>query len=382
MLKRSACSAAGALILGLFTITPTASAAGPVKLDLNCGGSLGGDCQVVAQAPGAPAGPGPAAAAPAAPVSQSTGGYSGGGGGSSSSSGGGGSSSSSGGGGSSSSSGGGSGSSSSSGGGGGSSSDGGGGSSSNGPAVSAGPSLDGYGSPLCSGWSGGGCASYLASGPAAQQFSTLNASGQLLCNLGNTATCPTPAAPAAPAAPGAPAAPAAPPPPPPPPSPAQVAQIAISQMKLQPVGIGIVPENTPGKIGVVGMPTWMWAKNPGEATTGPMTRSATAGPVTVTAVATLDRVVWNMGDGSSVTCHGAGVPYSAGWGAQDSPTCGHRYQHTSEDQPGMAYTVTATSYWNIVWAGGGGAGVVPQQVAANTQIQVGEFQAIVTHSGN
>jgi len=370
MLKRSACSAAGALILGLFTITPTASAAGPVKLDLNCGGSLGGDCQVVAQAPGAPAGPGPAAAAPAAPVSQSTGGYSGGGSGSSSSSGGGSGSSSS--------SGGGSGSSSSSGGGGGSSSDGGGGSSSNGPAVPAGPSLDGYGSPLCSGWSGGGCASYLASGPAAQQFGTLNASGQLLCNLGNTAMCPTPAAPAAPGAAAAPAAP----PPPPPPSPAQVAQIAISQMKLQPVGIGIVPENTPGKIGVVGMPTWMWAKNPGEATTGPMTRSATAGPVTVTAVATLDRVVWNMGDGSSVTCHGAGVPYSAGWGAQDSPTCGHRYQHTSEVQPGMAYTVTATSYWNIVWAGGGGAGVVPQQVAANTQIQVGEFQAIVTHSGN
>ena len=361
MLRTSARIGVGGLIVGvLAAIGPSANASGPAKIDFSCG-SLG-DCQVVAQAPGAPAGPAPAAAAPAAPVSQSTGGYSGGGGSNGSSSGGGGSGGSAGG----------------------SSSDGGGGSSSSGPAVPAGPSLDGYGSPLCSGWSGGGCASYLASGPAAQQFSTLNASGQLLCNLGNTATCPTPAAPAAPAAPGAPAAPAAPaaPPPPPPPSPAQVAQIAISQMKLQPVGIGIVPENTPGKIGIVGMPTWMWAKNPGEATTGPMTRSATAGPVTVTAMATLDRVVWNMGDGSSVTCHGAGVPYSAGWGAQDSPTCGHRYQHTSEDQPGMAYTVTATSYWNIVWAGGGGAGVVPQQVAANTQIQVGEFQAIVTHSGN
>ncbi len=324
-----------ALIAGMLSaVAPTANAAAPLSLDVKCGF---GACDVVAQAPGAPAGPAPVAAAPAAPVSQSTGGSSGGGATSGGS--------------------------------------GGGGGSSSGPAVPAGPSLDGYGSPLCSGWSGGGCASYLASGPAAQQFNTLNASGQLLCNLGNTATCPTPAAPAAPGAPPAPAAP-----PPPPPSPAQVAQIAISQMKLQPVGIGIVPENKPGKIGVVGMPTWMWANNPGESTTGPMTRSATAGPVTVTAVATFDRVVWNMGDGSSVTCHGAGVPYSAGWGAQDSPTCGHRYQHTSEDQPGMAYTVTATSYWNIVWAGGGGAGVVPQQVAANTRIQVGEFQAIVTHS--
>jgi len=326
-----------ALIAGMLSaVAPTANAAAPLSLDVKCGF---GACDVVAQAPGAPTGPAPVAAAPAAPVSQSTGGSSGGG--------------------------------ATSGGSGGGSAG-----SSSGPAVPAGPSLDGYGSPLCSGWSGGGCASYLASGPAAQQFDTLNASGQLLCNLGNTATCPTPAAPAAPGAPTAPAAP----PPPPPPSPAQVAQIAISEMKLQPVRIGIVPEDKPGKIGVVGMPTWMWANNLGEATTGPMTRSATAGPVTVTAVATLDRVVWNMGDGSSVTCHGAGVPYSAGWGAQDSPTCGHRYQHTSEDQPGMAYTVTATSYWNIVWAGGGGAGVVPQQVAANTRIQVGEFQAIVTHS--
>jgi len=48
----------------------------------------------------------------------------------------------------------------------------------------------------------------------------------------------------------------------------------------------------------------------------------------------------------------------------------------------MAYTVTATSYWTINWFGGGGAGVVPQQVAATTRIQVGEFQAIVTHSSN
>ena len=152
--------------------------------------------------------------------------------------------------------------------------------------------------------------------------------------------------------------------------------MAVTAMNLQPIKIGIVPEDQPGKIGLVGMPTWMWAANPGENTTGPMTRSATADPVTVTAVANLDRTVWNMGDGTTVVCHGAGTPYSDGYGGADSPTCGHRYQHPSDQQPGMAYTVT--SYWNITWFGGGGAGVIPQQLTSNTRIQVGELQVIVT----
>jgi len=297
--------AACALTLGLLAaIAPSANAAGPAKVDLSCGRSIGGDCQIVATAPAVPAG---AAAAPVpTQVAQSTGGGSDGA-----------------------------------------------------SAPAAAPTIK-----------------YVDGLP--YSIASLDRAAATAARTG-TATAPIAALMVNPAAPAT--APAGPPPPLPP-SPAEVAQIAISQMQLQPVGIGIVPEDKPGKIGVVGMPTWMWVKNPGEATTGPMTRSATAGPVTVNAVATLDRVVWQMGDGSSVTCHGAGVPYSAGWGAQDSPTCGHRYQHTSEDQPGMAYTVTATSYWTINWFGGGGAGVVPQQVAATTRIQVGEFQAIVTHSSN
>jgi hypothetical protein len=310
MLKRGTFIAASALVLGLITVTPTANAAGPTKVDFRCGGITGGDCQVVATVPAVPAGP---AAAPApTQVAESAGGSSGSSGGAS--------------------------------------------------APAAAPTIQ-----------------YVNGLP--YSIAALDRAAATAARTG-TATQPIAALMVNPAAPAGAAAPAAPVAPPPPPSPAEVAQIAISQMQLQPVGIGIVPKDEPGKIGVVGMPTWMWVKNPGEATTGPMTRSATAGPVTVTAVATLDRVVWSMGDGTSVTCHGAGVPYSAGWGAQDSPTCGHRYQHTSENQPGMAYTVTATSYWTINWFGGGGAGVVPQQVAASTRIQVGEFQAIVTRSGN
>jgi len=173
-----------------------------------------------------------------------------------------------------------------------------------------------------------------------------------------------------PAAPGAPAAP--------PPNPAVVAQVAITNMNLKPGTIGIVPENTPGKIGVVGAPTWMWVADPGESTTGPMTRSATVGGVTVQAVATLDRIVWDMGDGSTVTCNGPGTPYYDAAGLRSSPNCGHTYTQPSDRKPGLAYTVTATSYWAVNWQGGGGAGVIPQVLGNQTQIQVGELQVITT----
>lgn len=149
-------------------------------------------------------------------------------------------------------------------------------------------------------------------------------------------------------------------------------------MNLAPVGIGIVPEDGPGKIGVVGAPTWMWVNDPGEATTGPMTRSATVGGVTVEAVAALDEIVWDMGDGTTVVCDGPGTPYYDAAGLSPSPDCGHSYTQPSTNQDGLAYTVTATSYWTINWAGGGGAGVIPQVLAADTQIQVGELQVIVT----
>ncbi len=173
------------------------------------------------------------------------------------------------------------------------------------------------------------------------------------------------------AAPGAPAAP-------PPPNPAVVAQVAITNMNLKPVTIGIVPENTPGKIGVVGAPTWMWVADPGESTTGPLTRSATVGGVTVQAVATLDRIVWDMGDGNRVTCNGAGTPYYDAAGLRSSPDCGYTYTQPSDRKPGLAYTVTATSYWTVNWQGGGGAGVIPQVLGNQTQIQIGELQVITT----
>lgn len=73
-------------------------------------------------------------------------------------------------------------------------------------------------------------------------------------------------------------------------------------------GIGGPSSERAGKY-VVGMPMWMWA-DPSPTTFGPLSASATAGGVTVTATAKVTTVRWAMGDGTTVTCHGPGTPYT------------------------------------------------------------------------
>ena len=70
-------------------------------------------------------------------------------------------------------------------------------------------------------------------------------------------------------------------------------------------------------------------------------------------------IEWNMGDGTApVICTTAGTPYADHYGKQASPTCGHRYEKTSWDQPDHSFTVTASSYWVVTWSGGGQAGTI------------------------
>lgn len=165
------------------------------------------------------------------------------------------------------------------------------------------------------------------------------------------------------------------------PSPRALADQAVEAMNLRAGQIGIVPEAAPGRVGIVGMPAWMWIADPGESTTGPITRSASGGGITVRATATLDRVVWSMGDGATVTCSGAsarGTVYQASYDTAPSPTCGHTYTAMSDDQPDDAYTVTATSYWTVTWAGGGASGTIPLQLSRSTQVRIGEIQVLIT----
>ncbi|GHJ97725.1 hypothetical protein SNE510_72440 [Streptomyces sp. NE5-10] len=80
---------------------------------------------------------------------------------------------------------------------------------------------------------------------------------------------------------------------------------------------------------LIGMPMWLWA-TPTPSTFGPVSASASAGAVTVTATAKVTSVRWVMGDGTTVTCAGPGTPYKTGYGATDSPTCGHRYTRPTQ----------------------------------------------------
>lgn len=164
---------------------------------------------------------------------------------------------------------------------------------------------------------------------------------------------------------GAPPAPAV--------DPAVVAQQAVDKMLLRGPEIGITPK--PGGTGVIGMPVYMWTAA-GPETYGPNTASATAGAVTVTAVAKVNKIVWSMGDGKSVVCTTAGTPYKKSYGADPSPDCGHRYTRPSSTQASGKYHITATSTWTINWTGGGTSGQLTEVRNSDVDITVAEVQVV------
>ncbi|MFD3680081.1 ATP/GTP-binding protein [Streptomyces sp. NPDC058613] len=137
--------------------------------------------------------------------------------------------------------------------------------------------------------------------------------------------------------------------------------------------MGIAP--SPDGTGQVGMPVWMWNK-PAPSRTGRTSASASAGAVTVTATATVRRVVWSMGDGATITCVRPGTPYAASYGKEMSSDCGHRYTCTSAQAPGGRYPVTATTTWDIQWAGAGQTGTLTATRASTTSLAIGELQVV------
>ena len=167
-------------------------------------------------------------------------------------------------------------------------------------------------------------------------------------------------------------------------TPQQVAQLAIKQMTMKSIDVGLAPtptESNPKSMGVIGVPVWMWVANPDSSTYGPISASASAGGITVTATATVERVEWNMGDGSAPINCGQGTPYnSAVDGTKQSPDCGYTYQKTSWDKPHHKYTVTANSYWKVDWAGAGQQGTIRLPALVSTvHIREGELQVLNNH---
>ncbi|WP_411092808.1 ATP/GTP-binding protein [Streptomyces sp. 049-1] len=154
--------------------------------------------------------------------------------------------------------------------------------------------------------------------------------------------------------------------------PAVLAQRVVDSMTLR--GPDIASPREAGRY-TVGVPMWMWV-NQSATTYGPNTASASAGGVTVTATAKVSKIVWQMGDGSTVTCAGPGTPYRGSSAMVESPTCGHRYSVTSADAPGGRYSVTATSTWTIDWRGANQSGQLEEIRQSDMQVAVGELQVV------
>ncbi len=152
-----------------------------------------------------------------------------------------------------------------------------------------------------------------------------------------------------------------------------MAQTIVTQMNLRAFSIGMVPEEGPDIMGVVGVPAWLWVADPGEQTFGPMVRSASTGGTSVTATAKVDKIVWEMGDGGAVTCTTAGTPFTDGHGGQKSPDCGYTYSTQG------VYTIRATSYWNVAWTSNSGVtGNIPLSFTSSRTLTVGELQVVRT----
>lgn len=159
---------------------------------------------------------------------------------------------------------------------------------------------------------------------------------------------------------------------------AQLGPVAVAEQAVKRLGLGsptIRMAPPTGDPQLVGVATWLWI-NPEQWKA--LSASATAGPVTTTATARPAKVVWNMGDGESVTCLGPGTPYD-----QKDPNATTDCSYTWPG-PGT-FRVTATIYWQVAWTargapGGGTLGLVGGPPAAVT-VKVEESEAINSPSG-
>lgn len=148
--------------------------------------------------------------------------------------------------------------------------------------------------------------------------------------------------------------------------PQALAQQAMAALRMQAPQIGLAPPA--GTDAIIGNPVWMWIGR-GPNLTGPTRASASAGGITVTAVATVTQVVWSMGDGHTVAC-GSGTPYAPG-ATGPSPDCGYVYGEASGlHAPGGAWPITASATWTITWAGGGASGSQSMTLSSSAALRV------------
>ena len=160
--------------------------------------------------------------------------------------------------------------------------------------------------------------------------------------------------------------------------PGEVAQNALDEMPLQQPEVHLAP--APPLKTYVSLATWLWM-TPGQYRRIAMT--VTAGSTSVRVQAVPVRVEWEMGDGSTETCHSAGRPWVRGMPEAVQTTCSHTYETTSESEPGGKFDIAATIFYQVDWtctgaclSTAGTLGEVPG-LPGTSAIAVGERQSVV-----
>lgn len=152
---------------------------------------------------------------------------------------------------------------------------------------------------------------------------------------------------------------------------------AIGRLPISGPEIHLAPD--PSGTGLVGLPVWMWTPVT-EATWEPAPLRLPALGWELVVLAHVDRIDWDMGDGTVVPCHHPGTPYQPEFGAEPSPTCGHVYTLPSRSRPDGRYQVTATTHWVVRWFFDGtevGATLTTTRESATT-LRVHELQVVTS----
>ncbi len=134
----------------------------------------------------------------------------------------------------------------------------------------------------------------------------------------------------------------------------------------------------PDALHLVGIPEYL-AVDPARFTTQTVTVSVPGTVLTLVAAPIETR--WDLGNGDTVTCAGAGTPWSTHVNEKTACTYTYRYSSTSADNPDGAYTVTAATVWQRSWtcAPSCGSGTLPLLARPNTfSMVVRQAQAQIT----
>ncbi len=128
---------------------------------------------------------------------------------------------------------------------------------------------------------------------------------------------------------------------------------------------------------VVNLTSWMWIDH---SIWQPVSATASAGGVTVTATAEPESVSWAMGNADTVNCAGPGTEYDPNRPSSEQHSdCTYVYRHSSASAPGGAFTASATITWHVTWtaagiAGGGDLGTATRTTAF--AVRVAEIEAV------